>query len=77
MAWSLAQRDNAVSLDDVLSHLRSIVESVDIPVNADFENGFATAPADVAANVARAMTTGIAGLSIEDSTGDAAAHRIC
>ena len=72
MAWSLARRDNAVSLDDVLTHLRSIVDSVDIPVNADFENGFATAPADVAANVARAITTGIAGLSIEDSTGHAA-----
>ena len=72
MAWSLARRDNAVSLEDVLSHLRSIVDSVDIPVNADFEGGFATAPADVAANVIRATATGIAGLSIEDSTGDAA-----
>ena len=72
MAWSLARRDNAVSLEDVLSHLRSIADSVDIPVNADFEGGFATAPADVAANVIRATATGIAGLSIEDSTGDAA-----
>ena len=72
MAWSMARRDNAVSVDDVLSHLRSIVESVEIPVNADFEGGFATNPADVAANVARATATGIAGLSIEDSTGDEA-----
>ena len=39
MAWSMARRDNAVSVDDVLSHLRSIVESVEIPVNADFEGG--------------------------------------
>ena len=72
MAWSLARRDNAVSLEDVLSHLRSIADCVDIPVNADFEGGFATEPFDVAANVVRATATGIAGLSIEDSTGDAA-----
>lgn len=72
MAWSMARRDNAVSLDEVLSHLRSIADSVDIPVNADFEGGFATAPAAVAANVAQATTTGIAGISIEDSTGDPA-----
>lgn len=70
MAWSMARRDNAVSLEDVLSHLRSIADSVDIPVNADFEGGFATDPADVAANVTRATATGIAGLSIEDSTGN-------
>ena len=72
MAWSMARRDNAVSLEDALSHLRSIAASVDVPVNADFEGGFAIAPADVALNVARATATGISGLSIEDSTGDAA-----
>jgi methylisocitrate lyase len=44
--------------------------AVDVPVNADFEKGFATKPADVAANVTAAAATGIAGLSIEDSTGD-------
>ena len=59
-----------MSLDDTVRHLRTIAQSVDVPVNADFENGFAVMPADVASNVADAVTTGIAGLSIEDSTGD-------
>jgi len=72
MAWALGRRDNDVGLDDVLAHLRAIVAAVDVPVNADFEGGFAVAPEGVAANVARAAATGVAGLSIEDSTGDAA-----
>ena len=71
-AWSLGRSDNHVSLDEALAHLQAIADSVAVPVNADFEGGFATAPAEVAANVARATGTGIAGLSIEDSTGDAA-----
>jgi 2-methylisocitrate lyase-like PEP mutase family enzyme len=70
-AWSLGRRDNHVSLEEALAHVRSIACGVDVPVNADFEGGFATAPADVAANVTAATATGIAGLSIEDSTGDA------
>lgn len=69
-AWTLGRPDNGVSLDEALAHLRVIAESVDIPVNADFEGGFAVEPSAVAANVARATATGIAGLSIEDSTGD-------
>ena len=69
-AWSLGRSDNRVSLDEALDHFRSVSESVDLPVSADFEGGFAIAPADVGANVARATATGIAGLSIEDSTGD-------
>ena len=72
LAWSLGRRDNSVSLDDTVRHLRTIAQSVDVPVNADFENGFAIMPADVASNVAAAVTTGVAGLSIEDSTGDEA-----
>jgi 2-methylisocitrate lyase-like PEP mutase family enzyme len=71
-AWSLGRQDNHVSLDEVLAHLRAVSAAVDVPVNADFEGGFAVAPSDVAANVAAASATGIAGLSIEDSTGDAA-----
>lgn len=71
-AWSLGRRDNQVSLDEALSYFRTIADSVDVPVNGDFEGGFATEPDAVAANVARATATGIAGLSIEDSTGDAA-----
>jgi 2-methylisocitrate lyase-like PEP mutase family enzyme len=71
-AWSLGRPDNHVSLAEALAHLRSMADSVGVPVNADFEGGFAIAPAEVAANVAAATATGIAGLSIEDSTGDAA-----
>jgi 2-methylisocitrate lyase-like PEP mutase family enzyme len=67
-AWSMARPDNGVTLDDVLAHLRSIADAVDIPVNADFEGGFADEPESLAANVERAVAAGVAGLSIEDST---------
>jgi 2-methylisocitrate lyase-like PEP mutase family enzyme len=70
MAWSLGRRDNEISLAIALAHLRTIVGCVDVPVNADFEDGFAADPEGVTANVAAAATTGVAGLSIEDSTGD-------
>jgi methylisocitrate lyase len=69
-AWSMGRRDNHVSLEETLGHLRSIAHGVTVPVNADFEGGFAIAPDAVAGNVTAATTTGIAGLSIEDSTGD-------
>ena len=72
-AWSLARRDNEVGLGPVLAHLRALVGAVDVPVNADFEGGFAIDPDEVADNVALAVATGVAGLSIEDSTGDAGA----
>ncbi len=71
-AWTLGRADNQVTLDQVLNHLRDIVAAVKVPVNADFEGGFATDPQHVAANVKLAAATGIAGLSIEDSSGDAA-----
>ena len=71
-AWSLGRADNHVSVDEALGHFRSLAASVDVPVNGDFEGGFATGPDGVARNVAAAVTTGIAGLSIEDSTGDPA-----
>jgi 2-methylisocitrate lyase-like PEP mutase family enzyme len=70
-AWSIGKADNRVTLEDVLAHLTALCEAVDLPVNADFEGGFAHKPEKVAANVARAVKTGVAGLSIEDSTGDA------
>jgi 2-methylisocitrate lyase-like PEP mutase family enzyme len=69
-AWSLGRPDNHVTLDEALAHLRSIAGGVDLPVNADFEGGFAVEPAAVGANVLLATGTGIAGISIEDSTGD-------
>jgi methylisocitrate lyase len=69
-AWSVGRRDNHVSLDQALDHLRLMASSVELPVNADFEGGFAVEPEGVATNVAAAAKTGVAGLSIEDSTGD-------
>jgi 2-methylisocitrate lyase-like PEP mutase family enzyme len=69
-AWSLGRSDNAVTLDEALAHIGAIAAAVEVPVNADFEGGFAIEPDGVAANVTRATTTGIAGISIEDSTGD-------
>ena len=71
-AWSIGKADNRVTLDDVCAHLTALCAAVDLPVNADFEGGFAHKPEKVAAHVARAVKTGVAGLSIEDSTGDAA-----
>ena len=71
-AWSLGRADNHVSVDEALAHFRSLAGSVEVPINGDFEAGFATEPEGVARNVALAVTTGIAGLSLEDSTGDPA-----
>src|SRR5438270_8655714 len=71
-AWTLGKADNRVTLDEVCDHLSSLSAAVDIPLNADFEGGFAREPDGVGANVARAVKTGVAGLSIEDSTGDKA-----
>jgi len=73
MAWSLGRRDNEISLEMSLAHLRTMAAAVEVPVNADFEDGFARDPINVAANVWAAAETGIAGVSIEDSTGDQAA----
>lgn len=72
IAWSLGRADNHVSLDDSIAHIRAITHAVEVPVNADFEGGFATDPEGVAKNVSLALRTGIAGISIEDSTGDSA-----
>jgi methylisocitrate lyase len=71
-AWSLGKPDGRVTLDEALDHLRAIAHGVDVPVNADFEGGYAIEPTAVGANVAAATGTGIAGLSIEDSTGNPA-----
>jgi len=65
-AWSTGRPDYAVTRDDVLQHLTALSAAVDLPINADFESGFATEPEQLAANVALAIQTGIAGLSIED-----------
>ncbi|MFZ2651174.1 MAG: isocitrate lyase/phosphoenolpyruvate mutase family protein [Burkholderiaceae bacterium] len=70
-AWSQGCADNAISRDMALAHLRDMVAATDVPVNADFESGFARDAAGVAESVRLAVETGVAGLSIEDSTGDA------
>jgi len=71
-AWSQARPDGGATVDMVLAHLRAIAAASDLPLNADFESGYAADPEGVAANVRRAVETGISGLSIEDSTGDPA-----
>jgi 2-methylisocitrate lyase-like PEP mutase family enzyme len=71
MAWSLGQADNHVTRAAVLAHLRSLAAATDLPLNADFEGGFGDTPEAVAESVRLAVDTGVAGLSIEDSTGDA------
>lgn len=70
-AWTTGRPDYAVTIDDVLEHLTALCGAVDLPVNADFESGFAADPEGVTANVARAIATGVAGLSIEDRAIDA------
>jgi 2-methylisocitrate lyase-like PEP mutase family enzyme len=63
--------DGAQRCDDVLAHFRELAEATDVPLNADFENGFADQPDAVADNVTRCIATGVAGLSIEDSPNNA------
>lgn len=68
-AWSIGREDGEATLEEVLDHLRSLCNATNLPVNADFEGGYADRPEDVAVNVRRAVDTGVAGLSIEDRTG--------
>ncbi|HEY7887743.1 MAG TPA: isocitrate lyase/phosphoenolpyruvate mutase family protein [Steroidobacteraceae bacterium] len=71
-AWSQAALDCGMPREEVLAHLRAMVDATELPINADFQAGFAHEPAGVAESVRLAVETGIAGLSIEDSTGNAA-----
>lgn len=68
-AFSRGKPDGAVSRDEMLLHIGEVVAATPLPVNADFLNGFADEPEEVAANVTLCIATGVAGLSIEDSTG--------
>lgn len=74
VAFSHARPDDApaLPLDDMLAHFRELVRATSLPVNADFQSGYAHQPEDVAANVRKCIATGVAGLSIEDNTGDKA-----
>jgi 2-methylisocitrate lyase-like PEP mutase family enzyme len=70
LSWTLGVPDRHLTLEQSLEHLRAIAGAVDVPVNADFEGGYAVEPDGVARNVGRAVETGVAGLSIEDASGD-------
>jgi 2-methylisocitrate lyase-like PEP mutase family enzyme len=70
-AWSHGHRDGGMSRDRVLDHLTELVEATDLPINADFEHGFSPDAAGIGESVRLAVETGVAGLSIEDSSGDA------
>lgn len=72
-AWSCARADGQMPRDEVLAHMRYMAQATDLPVNADFESGYADTPEGVAESVRLAIETGVAGISIEDSTGDAQA----
>src|SRR5437667_5852292 len=71
-AWSLGLPDTAVGRDAMLAHVAAIVAASDLPVNADFESGYAASPREVGESVRMCVATGVAGISIEDSTGDRA-----
>lgn len=71
-AWSLGCADGETTLDAMLDHIRVIAEAADVPTNADFGDAFASDPDNVAANVRRCAETGVAALSVEDSTPDPA-----
>lgn len=71
LAWTLGKPDTRVGLDEMLRHLEAIAAAVAVPLNADFEDGYAADPRLVYQNTGRAVATGISGLSIEDSTRDA------
>jgi 2-methylisocitrate lyase-like PEP mutase family enzyme len=74
-AFTRGLPDHAVTRDMVLAHLRELVAATDLPVNADYEHGYADSPDDVAENVRLAVQTGIAGVSIEDSTNNKASSK--
>jgi 2-methylisocitrate lyase-like PEP mutase family enzyme len=71
-AWSQGAADGGVTRAMALAHTAELAAATDVPLNADFENGFADAPEDVAESVRLCVETGVAGLSIEDYTGDMA-----
>jgi 2-methylisocitrate lyase-like PEP mutase family enzyme len=73
LAWTHGRPDYGITLGDALDNFRRLTSAVDLPISADFQGGFAVEPDDVAAHVTMAIATGLAGLSIEDSTGNATA----
>jgi methylisocitrate lyase len=72
-AFSRGKPDGGISLDEMLAHIGEVVAATPLPVNADFLNGFADEPEDISTNVKRCITTCVAGLSIEDNSGNSTA----
>ncbi|POZ63465.1 isocitrate lyase/PEP mutase family protein [Chromobacterium alticapitis] len=70
-AWSLARADGQLSRAETLAHMRDMAQSTNLPINADFQSGFAETPAGVAESVRMAIDTGVAGVSIEDASDNA------
>jgi 2-methylisocitrate lyase-like PEP mutase family enzyme len=66
-AFSRGLPDGSIKRDDMLAHIRELVQAIDLPVNADFENGYADDPNSCAENARLCAETGVAGLSIEDA----------
>jgi 2-methylisocitrate lyase-like PEP mutase family enzyme len=66
-AWTFGRPDGGLTRDEMLTHIAEIVSATDLPVNADYMNGYADEPDEVAANVTLCIETGVAGLSIEDT----------
>lgn len=71
LAWSMGRPDGKLSREETLAHMRMMVETNDLPINADFESGFGNTLDELEQSVKLAVETGVAGLSIEDSTGQA------
>jgi 2-methylisocitrate lyase-like PEP mutase family enzyme len=69
-AWSRGYGDGGVPRDEMIAHIAELSAAVDVPMNADFEGGYAHEPAGVAESVRLCAATGVSGLSIEDYTGD-------
>lgn len=75
-AFSQGLPDGSVGLEPMLAHIKEIVNATDLPVNADFENGYGHEPEEVAANVRRCVETGVAGVSVEDNRGDQTLYEV-
>jgi 2-methylisocitrate lyase-like PEP mutase family enzyme len=75
-AFSRGLADGAVGLEPMLEHIAEIVNATELPVNADFENGYGHEPEEVARNVRLCVETGVAGVSVEDNRGDQTLYEI-
>src|SRR3954464_15089334 len=75
-AFSRALADGAVGRDLMLAHIEEVVNATDLPVNADFENGYGHGPEEVAGNVQLCVETGVAGISVEDNRGDQTLYEV-